>query len=77
MKLMKLLLFLIIKSKIITIENNIVLDDSFQPSIIENMYTLFSQIERQLTSKCVKQKLIVAKENDHLSCRKDALKRIS
>lgn len=63
------------KVKIIDIKNNIVLDGSFQSSIMANLYTMFAQMERNLISERVKQGLIVAKEKGHLTGRKRGVKK--
>jgi DNA invertase Pin-like site-specific DNA recombinase len=51
---------------IIDIKNNLKLDGSFQTSIMANLYTIFSQMERQLISERTKQGLQIAKQKGHL-----------
>jgi putative DNA-invertase from lambdoid prophage Rac len=63
------------KVKIIDIKNKLKLDGSFQSSIMATLYTIFSQMERQLISERTKQGLIIASNKGHLKGRKRGIKK--
>jgi DNA invertase Pin-like site-specific DNA recombinase len=48
---------------------------SFQTSIMANLYTIFSQMERQLINERTKQGLQIAKQKGHLKGRKRGIKK--
>lgn len=60
---------------IIDIKNKLKLDGSFQSSIMASLYTIFSQMERQLISERTKQGMIIAKQKGKLTGRKRGLKK--
>ncbi len=63
------------KVMIIDIKNKLKLDGSFQTSIMANLYTIFSQMERQLISERTKQGLLIAKQKGHLTGRARGIKK--
>lgn len=63
------------KVKIIDIKNNLTLDGSFQSNMMASLYSMFSQMERQIISERVKQGLVIAKEKGHLYGRKRGIKK--
>jgi putative DNA-invertase from lambdoid prophage Rac len=63
------------KVMIIDIKNKLKLDGSFQTSIMANLYTIFSQMERQLISERTKQGLQIAKQKGNLNGRKRGIKK--
>ena len=54
------------KIVIIDVKNNLKLDGSFQTSMMATLYTMFSQMERQLISERTKQGMLIAKQKGHL-----------
>jgi DNA invertase Pin-like site-specific DNA recombinase len=59
---------------IIDIKNKLKLDGTFQNSIMASLYTIFSQMERQLISERTKQGMIIARQKGKLTGRKRGTK---
>lgn len=63
------------KVNIYDIKNKLKLDGSFQNSIMANLYTIFSQMERQLISERTKQGMLIAKQKGHLNGRRRGIRK--
>ena len=57
------------------VKNKLVLDGTFQSSIMAQLYSIFGQMERQLISERTKQGMLVAKQKGHLTGRKRGIKK--